>query len=157
MDKNKVIVAILVVIVAVIACLMAFTPSEDVSTDNVISLDGVTFNTTKTTDFVKTDERNESGYLMKYYVDANGTGKSYVNILESNDMGFVENVMNAHTNFPSQTVDSITVYTESESTGEDLNGTEYVSVMKNGDNRIVIIGSPDLDETVRMASTLKLN
>ena len=157
MDKNKVIVAILVVIVAVIACLMAFTPSEDVSTDNVISLDGVTFNTTKTTDFVKTDERNESGYLMKYYVDANGTGKSYVNILESDDMGFIENVMNAHTNFPSQTVDGTTVYTESESTGEDLNGTEYVSVMKNGDNRIVIIGSPDLDETVRMASTLKLN
>lgn len=157
MDRNKVIVAVLVVIVAVIACLMAFTPSEEVSSDNVIVLDGVTFNTTDTTDFVKTDERNESGYLMKYYVDANGTGKSYVNILESNDMGFVENVMNAHANFPSQTVDGITIYTESASTGEDLNGTEYVSVMKSADNRIVIMGSPDLDETVKMASTLKLN
>lgn len=157
MEKNNVIVVVLLVIVALIACIIAFTPSGNVSGDNVISLDGVTFNTTKTTDFIKTDERNESGYLMKYYVDANGTGKSYVNILESDDMGFVENVMNAHANFPSQTVDGITVYTESESTGEDLNGTEYVSVMKNGGGRIVIIGSPDLDETVKMASTLKLN
>ena len=157
MDKNNVIAAVLLVIVAVIACIIAFTPSGDVSADNVISLDGVTFNTTKTTDFVKTDERNESGYLMKYYVDANGTGKSYVNILECKDMGLVESVMNAHASFPSQTVDDITVYTESGSTGEDLNETEYVSVMKGADNRIVIIGSPDLDETVKMASTLKLN
>ena len=158
---NKIIIAVLVVIVAVIACLMAFNPVEEITGDNVIELAGITFNTTNTTDFVKTNEKNESSYYMGYYTSGNGTGKAYVNILdfgENGDADLINSILNAHKNFPSQTIDDVAVYTESSSTGEDSNEPVYVSVVQDtGLNKIVIVGSDDASETAKMASTLKIN
>ena len=177
MDKNKIIIAVLVVIIAIMACSMAFNtvketssdnatepggnPLEEISSDNTVELDGITFNTIKSTDFIKTSEKNDSSYQMSYYTSENGTGSSYVNVLDfggNGDATLIDSILNAHRNFPSQTIDGITVYTESSSTGEDSSQETFVSVVQNTElNKIVIFGSPDASETVKMASTLKFN
>ena len=177
MDRNKIIIAVLVVIVAVIACFVAFHPAEEtssnntveiggnsleeISRDNTIELDGISFNTSNATDFLKTSEKNDSSYQMSYYTSENGTGSSYVNVLDfgaNGDASLIDSILNAHRNFPSQTIDGITVYTESSSTGEDSSQETFISVVQNTElNKIVIFGSPDASETVKMASTLKFN
>ena len=177
MDRNKIIIAVLVVIIAILACSMAFNtvketssdnatevggnPLEGISSDNTVELDGITFNTAKATDFIKTSEKNDSSYQMSYYTSENGTGSSYVNVLDfggNGDATLIDSILNAHKNFPSQTIDGITVYTESSSTGEDSSQETFVSVVQNTElNKIVIFGSPDASETVKMASTLKFN
>ena len=180
MDKNKIIIAVLVVIIAILACSMAFNtvketssentaepggttfnPVEEISRDNTIELDGISFNTANSTDFIKTSEKNDSSYQMSYYTSENGTGSSYVNVLDfgaNGDANLIDSILNAHKNFPTQTIDGITVYTESSSIGEDSNQEIFVSVVQNTElNKIVIFGSPDASETVKMASTLKFN
>ena len=177
MDRNKIIIAVLVVIVVVIACFVAFHPAEEtssnntveiggnsleeISRDNTVELEGISFNTSNATDFLKTSEKNDSSYQMSYYTSENGTGNSYVNVLDfggNGDATLIDSILNAHRNFPSQTIDGITVYTESSSTGEDSSQETFVSVVQNTElNKIVIFGSPDASETVKMASTLKFN
>ena len=180
MDRNKIIIAVLLVIIAILACSMAFNtvketssdnatesggttfnPIEEISRDNTVALDGISFNTTNATDFIKTSEKNDSSYQMSYYTSENGTGSSYVNVLDfggNGDATLIDSILNAHRNFPSQTIDGITVYTESSSTGEDSSQETFVSVVQNTEwNKIVIFGSPDASETVKMASTLKFD
>lgn len=161
MDRNKIIIAVLVVIVAVIACLVAFNTVGETSGDNTVELDGITFNTVNATDFLKTSEKNDSSYQMSYYINENGTGSSYVNVLdfgENGDVNLIDSILNAHNNFPSQTIDGITVYKESSSIGEDSTQETFVSVVQNTElNKIVIFGSPDAGETTKMASTLKFD
>ena len=177
MDRNKIIIAVLLVIIAIIACLVAFHPAEEtssnntveiggnsleeISRDNTVELDGISFNTTNATDFIKTSEKNDSSYQMSYYTSENGTGSSYVNVLDfgaNGDASLIGSILNAHKNFPSQTIDGITVYTESSSIGEDSSQETFVCVVQNTElNKIVIFGSPDASETVKMASTLKFN
>ena len=155
MDTKKIIILVLVVAVAAVACLMAFTSGPSGPGDNVVELDGIAFNTTNATDFVKTNERNDSAYNMSYYVSGNGTGNAYVNVLKFNDETMKDSVLNAHKNFPSENVNGAVVYTESGSTGEDVSDVMYVSIVEG--DEVVIVGSPDAGETAKMASTMRFS
>ena len=155
MDTKKIIVLVLVVAVAAVACLMAFTSGPSGPGDNIVELDRISFNTTNATDFVKTNERNDSAYNMSYYASGNGTGECYVNVLKFNDGTLKDSVLNAHKNFPSENVNGVVVYTESGSTGEDVSDVMYVSIVEG--DEVVIVGSPDAGETAKMASTMRFS
>ena len=155
MDTKKIIILVLVVAVAAVACLMAFTSGPSGTGDNVVELDGISFNTTNATDFVKTNERNDSAYNMSYYTSCNGTGECYVNVLKFNDGTMKDSVLNAHKNFPSENVNDAVVYTESGSTGEDVSEVMYISIVEG--DEVVIVGSPDAGETAKMASTMRFS
>lgn len=155
MDTKKIIILVLVVVVAAVACLMAFTSGPGGPSDNVVELDGISFNTTNATDFVKTNERNDSTYNMSYYASGNGTGECYVNVLKFNDEALKNSVLNAHKNFPSESVNGVVVYTESGSTGEDVSDVMYVSIVEG--DEVVIVGCPDAGETAKIASTMRFS
>ena len=44
MDKNKIIIAVLLVIIAILACSMAFNTVKETSSDNATESGGTTFN-----------------------------------------------------------------------------------------------------------------
>ena len=155
MDTKKIIILVLVVVVAAVACLMAFTSGAGGPGDNVVEIDGISFNTTNATDFVKTNERNDSAYNMSYYASGNGTGACYVNVLKFNDEALKNSVLNAHKNFPSESVNGVVVYTESGSTGEDVSDVMYVSIVEG--DEVVIVGCPDAGETAKIASSIIFN
>ena len=163
MDKNKIIIIVLIAIIAIFACLIASTLISQGNQDNIITVDGITFNTTNATDFMKKGEKNETYYHIDYYSSENGTGKSYVNILDFSQFSdsqnnLFDNMLNSHKNAPSQTINGIIVYTESVTTGEDVGAPVYVSFIKNNDlKKLVIVGSRDANETAKMASSLKFN
>lgn len=64
--------------------------------------------------------------------------------------------MDTYKNYPYQNVNGIVVYTSSLTSGEDVGKPVYMTYIQNEDlDKVVVLSSPDINETAKMASTLK--
>lgn len=131
--------------------------------DNVIEIDNVTFNTTNVSEFKLYNVTEDFGVDWNWYVDENDTGYNvYVcNVSFLNDSGFnqllkdLEDDMTADS-VSSQTIDGIVVYNTSANYGDRIGEVRYEAYVADNDLKSVVdICTPDLNETVKMASTLK--
>ena len=67
-------------------------------------------------------------------------------------------VENSKANLPSQEINGVVIYTTSSNSGKYAGEPRYVAYIYNKDLNIdVILSSPDSNETVKMASSLKFN
>lgn len=138
--------------------------------DNVIEIDGITFNTTNATDFKENSsflEESSNDYVkVNGYQNNNSTGDYYVIIIdydefagsyEDMDREVMESFKNGLLldNTPYQTINGVVVYTGSKISGEDVGKPVHISLVQNADlNKIIAFASPDANETAKMVSTL---
>ena len=135
--------------------------------DNVIEIDDFTFNTTNATDFVKTYTNASEDGLGKddAYVSDNGTGYSMVFVIDYSELYEVDNtadeqmidaIMEGFKDTPYQTVNGIVIY-PSEPVYYDVDVKQMYSacVQNKESHKIIMLSSPDPNETAKMASTLE--
>lgn len=132
--------------------------------DIVIEIDNITFNTTNATNFTnfeKYDNSSEGVYESKCYrnMDDGKQGKYTVVITQFYNKDFAQKAI---TKFKEQNKDSKSVidgrevYLTSAVVGDYVGEPRYSTYVYNADlNKIVSISTPDQNETVKMASTLK--
>lgn len=132
--------------------------------DNVIEVDNVKFNTTNITKFTLYDLDEDEGGYTAYYTDENRSGYKVVidnfsagSGWDDFDWGKALAFSKNHTkDAPSQTVNGVVVYTTSANMGEHVGEPRYESYIENRDLfTIVNVGSPDPNETAKMALSLK--
>lgn len=156
MDKNKVIIAILIIIIVIFACLIAyqFMPGEPEQVDNVIDAGILTFNTTNATNF--TADINETGYLE--LVNDNGTGKYTIylmqyDIMDNANLRHVQLHNNIEGN-PTKDVNGVVVYTSSSNMGQYAGEPRYMAYIMNKDtNTEFFVSTPDANETAKIISS----
>ena len=131
--------------------------------DNVIEIDGITFNTTNVTKF-KLEEKDNGEYTDTYwYVDENDTG---YNVHIFNATGKVDKsdfktvampaYKERYDNQPTQTVNGVVLYVQTATSGEHVGEPRYAAFVQNNDLSVIVdFSSPDPNETAKMASTLK--
>lgn len=118
--------------------------------DNVIEVENITFNTTNVTKFVLFNESDGD----KWYVDENDSGYN-LHIINFDELKGTT-VTPQTENSPSETVNGIVIYTTTANSGDQVGEPRYKAYVENNDlNSMVWISSPDINETVKMISTLK--
>ena len=131
--------------------------------DNVIEIDGITFNTTNVTKFNLTEETKGEYTDTYWYLDENDTG---YNVHIFNATGkvtksqFETTAMPAYKerydNQPTQTVNGVVIYTQTANSGDHVGEPRYAAFVQNNDLCVIVdFSSPDPNETAKMASTLK--
>ena len=160
MDKKKIITIILLIIFCILISYILYQTVLSPK-DNVVEIDNITFNTTNATDF-KLNSTNESLGLDSYRSD-NGTGTVTVQIYKGNNSEYggafiYSGVESSKTNLPSQEINGIVMYTTSASVGEHVGEPRYIAYIYNKDlDMYIVLSSPNTEETVKMASSLKFN
>lgn len=156
MDKKKIVIAVLIVIVAILATFIAYQTLSH-HEDNVINIENITFNTTNGTDFKVYNQ--SAGW--KQYVSDNCTGKYTVWIIDYDEVeypGLYKEQMLQTKELPSQTIDGVVVYTDSAKLGDYVGEPRYCVLIENmNTNTDVKLYSPDPNETAKMALSLKFN
>lgn len=157
MDKKKIVIAALIVIIAILATFIAYQTLIPQEKDIVINIDNITFNTTNGTDFKLYNQT--SGW--KIYGSDNCTGRYTVQIVDYNKLeaaGLVKAQVLNIKDYPSQTVDGVVVYSDTAKIGDHVGEPRYVAIVENMNiNTDVILTSPDPNETAKMALSLKFN
>ena len=132
--------------------------------DNVIEIDNITFNTTNATNFThmeKYDESSDGAYERTAYVSTEDgkQGRYTIYIMQFYDQDTAQLALNQ---FKQQEKDSKSVidgreiYLTSAQIGEYVGEPRYETYVYNADlNKVIVIFTPDANETVKMASTLK--
>ncbi len=148
MDKNKIVIGVLVLIIAILSCLIAFTLLQP-EPDNVVVLDNVTFN--------KTDFKlNDSDDGTKSYIsDVNGTRYFVMSMNYSQiEYGSIASLYakNMLSGYQSSQINGTTVYEI-----HDSNKTAYIAQVPLGVECDYVFVSLDPNETAKMASTLRFN
>ena len=164
----KRILLVFLIAVAIIASLSAvsaglFDGLFGQAQDNVIEIDHITFNTTNVTKFKLFNRTEEEGVYCEWYIDENDTGYNVqiYNISAENETEYLEGLslyLDTFENLSSQNIDGVVVYNTTASSGENIGDARYEAYVENRDLQTVIdICTPNPDETVKIASTLKFN
>lgn len=153
MDKNKMIIAILaIIIVILVICIGVFfidtTPKEDIIIYNN-TIDGVgTFNTTNVTNFTLANSSND---LQTNYV-ANDTIAQVTTTASSSSI----EVTTSEAEKVNDSVKGHTIYKNTANIGEHKGDVRYFSVLKDNDNeRYVLISTDNHNLTGMMVDTFK--
>lgn len=134
--------------------------------DNVIELDDMIFNTTNATNFVKFDKPSENEYVkISGYTSDNGTGHCILVIFDYADLYEIDNtvdelminsIMDGLKDKSSQIVNGIIVYPSSPVYYDVGAKQMYTACVQNPEtHKIIMLSSPDPNETAKMTSTLK--
>ena len=132
--------------------------------DNVIEIDNITFNTTNTTNFTnfeKYDNSSDGVYESKFYgnIEDGKQGKYTVGITQFYNKDVAqESITKLKEQYKDSksVIDGREVYLTSAVVGDYVGEPRYSTYVYNADlNKIVSIATPDANETVKMASTLK--
>ena len=131
--------------------------------DNVIEIDHITFNTTNVTKFKLYNRTEAEGLYSELYLDENNTGYNVqiYNLSAADENEYQEWVdwyLGDFENMSSQDIDGVVVYNTTAGAGEHIGDARYAAYVENKDlQAVVTIFSPNPDDTVKMASTLKFN
>lgn len=94
-------------------------------------------------------DEDESEYDVQIY-NYSALDESYYNQWVIEYFGYFANM-------PSQDINGVVVYNISADSGKHIGDTRYVASLEMRDSKTVIaISTPDMNETVKMISTLKL-
>lgn len=168
MDIKKVLLITLIV-VAIIASVSAvsagwFDGLFGGHQDNVIEIDNITFNTTNSTNFTHDEKYDSSDSFFEkkcYHNNENGSnGKNTINILQFYDNETYYSLLKQYKEEydTKSIIDGREVYLTSAAVGEYVGEPRYSTFVYNADlNKAVVIITPDANETVKIASTLKFN
>ncbi len=130
--------------------------------DNMTELDNIAFNTT-VENFILYNNTTDEGVYWLWYIDENDTGYNVqiFNLSAATDSEhdeWMSEYLESFEGFPSQDIDGVTVYNVTATTGDNIGDARYVAYVKNKDLETVIdICAPDINETVKIASSLKFN
>ena len=168
MGKKKIGIVIIIVVIAILACLMlshTLTPQE--KPDTVIKIDKIKFNMTNEsniTNFTLKNKNSDEGYNYSYYTDNNNTGYNVWIFDLSKSEGYLWNVVlnsiknDKYNNIPSQTVNGVVVYTTSAEHGNHFGEPRYDAYVANSDLKtIVLFSTPNPNETANMTLSLKFD
>ena len=168
MDKKKIGIVIIIIVIAILACLMlshTLTPQE--KPDTVIKIDKIKFNMTNEsniTNFTLKNKNSDEGYNYSYYTDNNNTGYNVWIFDLSKSEGYLWNVVlnsiknDKYNNIPSQTVNGVVVYTTSAEHGNHVGEPRYDAYVANSDLKtIVLFSTPNPNETANMTLSLKFD
>lgn len=162
----KRILLVLVIAFAVIVSLSAvsaglFDGLLGQSQDNVIEISNITFNTTNVTQFKLFNKTGDAGECAEWYVDENDSGYNVqiynLSAIDESDYNewFME-YLNELGNISSQKIDGVVVYNTTATLGDNIGDARYGAYVENKDLKTVVdICTPNPDETVKIASTLK--
>lgn len=164
MKRALLIFLIAVAIVASISAVSAglFDGLFSQSQDNVIELDNITFNMTNVTKFKLYNSSGEKGMYARWFVDEDESEYdvqiyNYSALDESYYNQWVIEYFGYFANMPSQDINGVVVYNISADSGKHIGDVRYVASLEMRDSKTVIaISTPDMNETVKMISTLKL-
>lgn len=131
--------------------------------DNVVQIDGITFNTTNSTKFVLNNQTEDEDGSWKWYVDENRTGYNVhvYNYSLADDMTW-NSIAQAYNEFQignssPQTVDGVAVYPVSSDSIINVGDNGFAAFVQDDNLHVIVdVSSPDPAETAKMASTLKL-
>lgn len=164
LEKNKILLIILIIIAFVcLASVYSSTPQE--KSDDIIIVDNLEFNTTADSNITQLLLNNytehDDGTSYRHYVDENFTGYnihiwnvSAFNDSEWND--FVTYVKKDLIDDPSETINGITIYNSTAEQGEHVGEPRFDAfIINNNLKTIVEISTPNPNETVKIASSLK--
>lgn len=167
MDKKKIAIVGLVVIIAIFACLIASQTILKEKPDNVVRIEHITFNTSYESNVTNfTLAGNDSGWAgyTNHYLDANKIG---YNVYIRNGSGIGDRWDEwiswykddkGYADTPKQTVNGVVIYTKSASSGEHVGEPRYVSYVENSDlHTVVEFWSPNPNETAKMTLSLKFD
>lgn len=156
--KHKIIIVLLLVIIAIFACLIAsqflFNETEQ---DNVIDVGIIKFNTTNATNF--TAVKNETGLLE--LINDNGEGKYTIYVMEYDKMASPGlKKIQLHNNIegnPTQDVNGVVVYTSAANVGQYAGEPRYAAYIMNKDtNTEVYVSTPDANETAKIILSMDM-
>ena len=129
--------------------------------DKIIEIDDITFNTTNVTKFNTYNESEEAGVRATWYMDENQTGYN-VHIINASGLDddtyyqLIDIYKDDYNNQPSEVINGVVIYTMSANSGPYVGQPRYVAYVVNNDLKTIVdFGSPDANETAKMASTLK--
>ena len=131
--------------------------------DNVIKIEGITFNTTNATNFTHDNRfdqiENQFNHKVYHNTEKNGKfGKCTIHIIQFYQKDLYQNAMQEYkkANDPVAIIDGIEIYLTSADTGEYVGEPRYEATIYNIDlDKSVRIVTPDANETAKMASSLK--
>lgn len=161
-----IIIAVVVSVSAVSAGLFDGLFGEE-QKDNVIEIDDFTFNTTNGTDFIKFDKPSEEEYMeITCYQSDNGTGNYILVIIDYSKMAELDDTVDEQiekellkgmNDSPYQIVNGIVIYPSAPVYHEDVDVKQMfsASVQNEESHQLIMLSSPDANETAKMASTLK--
>ncbi len=131
--------------------------------DNVVEIDGITFNTTNITKFKLHDQTEDEDGNWKWYVDENETGYNvHIYNYSYADAMTWNSIAQSYSNYmidnsSSQTVDGITVYPVAADSITNIGERGFVAFVRDDSLQVIVdFSSPEPGETAKMASTLKL-
>ena len=162
MPKDKSMILILIVLIAVLACLASAILMLPERPDNVIQLGGTTFNTTYADDFEEIMVLSDESISDAVYCSDDGKGDYYVEVIDYSGYEDYENISgvnnNTASNIPHQTINGVEVYSGSRISGIPEGKQVYSAYVHNRDlDKIIMFASPDPGETAKMASSVKFN
>lgn len=169
MDIKKILLVALIA-VAIVASVSAVSAGlfdglfGEEQKDNVIEIDNIVFNTTNATNFThnkKYDSSEKGVYKITHYSNKenNSGGNCTINIIKLHDKDTFSKTMKKFKKDYKDSksiIDGREVYLTSADVGNYVGEPRYQTFVYNGDlNEIISICTPDANETVKIASTLK--
>ncbi len=161
--KHKIIIGVLVAVIVIFSCIIAFQFIVHSNPDEVITLESISFNITNnsnsTTNFKVVDE----GTGWKRYFDNSSFARNVI-IIHFGEMdtsaanSIILNTNNNQLKEPSQTVNGVVVYTTSATKGQGFGQPMYRAYAVNEDLKMMVtIGSNNPNETAKMILSLKFD
>lgn len=134
--------------------------------DNIAEIEDFTFNTTNATNFVKTyDNASEDGSSVSTaYGSDNGNGYYVLMVMDYSSLYKIDNtadkqimdgLLASMKDNPYQIVNGIVIYPSAPVYYDDVKQMYTAIVQNKESHKIVMLASPDPNETAKMASTLK--
>ena len=167
LDKRKILFSILI-ITAIFVCLASvYSSSPQEKPDNVIKVEGIEFNTSSDCNITKFKLFNttefDDGSFEHQYVDEDFEGYNIFiwNLSVSDDSewkNFSDHVKEQHVDDSFETINGIVVYNITAGQGEHAGEPRFeVCVINNDFKTIVEFSTPNPNETVKIASSLKFH
>lgn len=161
LDKHKIILSILIII-SVFACLTSVYCSNP-QTDNIVRVGNIEFNTTIDSHITQFELYNRTEYddgtYYEQYVDENFTGYNIFiwNISTGDDWdNFTDFIEKQYVDKPSESVNGIMIYNITSGQGEHAGEPRFESFIVNNDHKTIVeFSTPNKDETVKLASSLR--
>lgn len=163
MDKHKIIFIILIIITVFVCLASVYSSNPQEKPDNIVRVANIEFNTTSDSNITQFQLYNHTDYddgsYEEQYVDQNFTGYNVFiwNLSTADDFdNFTNHVKKGHDDKPFETIHGIVVYTVSAGQGEHAGEPRYESYIVDPHFKTIVqFSTPDQNETVKIASSLK--
>ena len=165
LDKHKIIFSILIIITAFVFLASVYSTNSQGKQDNIVRADNIEFNTTSDSNITHLQLYNKTEYddgsYSEQFVDQNFSGYNIWiwNLSTADDWyNFTNHIKKNYESDPYETINGIVVYTSTAVKGEHVGEPRFQSYIINQDLKTIVeFSTPDQNETVKIATSLKFH